>query len=73
MLISHTSILVASPSFSYGDLVFVRSVDFTSRLGVGENIQSQDLRISSFLDHLLHMPSKWPDGQDILCFRLYKT
>ena len=52
-------------SSSYGNLVFVRSVDFTSRLGVGENIQSQDLRISSFLDHLLRKPSKWLDGQDL--------
>ena len=46
-------------------IVFVRSVDFTSRLGVGENFQSQDLCISSCLDHLLRKPSKWLDGQDI--------
>ena len=67
VIFSHTSFLfVASCSFFiYGNLVFVRSVDFTSRLGVGENIQSQDLCISSFLDHLLRKPSKWLDGQDL--------
>ena len=30
--------------------------------------QFRDICISTFLDHLLHMPSKWPDVQDILRF-----
>ena len=58
------------PSSSYGNLVFVRSVDFTSRLGVGENIQSQDLRISSFLDHLLQCHRS---GLMVKIFSLFST
>ena len=43
-------------------------------VGVGENFQSQDLRISSCLDHLLRKPSMWLDGRDIFSvFRQYMT